>query len=131
MTDDVILKALMTHIIADKYGMDSEELVRARALLAAGASEGQEPIYQERATLLSSTWFDVSITEYRERLDTDGSDWVRIVYLHPSAEIAALRERIAGMEKDAERWRKALETGWLTSGDVKKIDAAIATEKQG
>lgn len=134
----------------------------AYCLLSASIADtaGAKPIYQERATLLSSTWFDVSITEYRERLDTDGPEWVRIVhvaappapssdtagakpvawrwrltaeingkqwgpgpweytthpekfesrtlyeveplYTHPSAEIAALRERIAGMEKDAE-----------------------------
>lgn len=86
MTDDVILKALMTHVIADKYGMDSEELVRARALLAAGASEGQEPVAEVDE---SDNGIFVEIIQ-----GPDGTPLKRgdKLYLHPSAEIAALRK---------------------------------------
>jgi hypothetical protein len=68
---------------------------------AAGASEGQaEPIYQVRPRN-GEEWTDVSEAEYHI---SGGSGYLqRIVYLHPSAEIAVLRERIAGMEKDAGR----------------------------
>lgn len=52
-------------------------------LRSLAASASAEPIYQERATLLSNTWFDVCLVEYQERLDTDGPDWVRIVYPAP------------------------------------------------
>ena len=85
--------------------------------LAAGASEGQaEPIYQIRSTN-SGTWHDVDKERYvSTRFER------RIVYTHDlnnrvlaleaslylkDAEIAALRERIAGMEKDAQRYREA------------------------
>lgn len=65
-----------------------------RALLAAGASEGQaEPIYQVRPRN-GEEWTDVSEAEYHI---SGGAGYLqRIVYLRPSAEIAALRERIAG-----------------------------------
>lgn len=69
---------------------------QARALLAAGASEGQEP---------------VAHVNYRADVDGDvhaiavwnGPPPPRYtkLYVDPSAEIAALCERIAGMEKDA------------------------------
>jgi hypothetical protein len=49
-----------------------------------------------------------------------------------SAEIAALRERIAGMEKDAERWRIAREFEYVTDFEVlgidQRIDAGFAKE---
>lgn len=90
--------------------------LRTRLSLAAGASEGQEPIYQVGPH--EGKWVDVP--EHAFNVAPDALR--RIVYAHPSAEIAALRERlnaaaslnavyaqditdlrngIAGMEKDA------------------------------
>lgn len=68
--------------------------------LAAGASEGQaEPIYQVKRV---HGWVDVPESRYTEiKEDPNDCGELRILYLHPSAEIAALRERIAGMAKDA------------------------------
>ena len=76
------------------------EYVRADLLSASIAdTAGAKPIYQERATLISSTWFDVSITEYRERLDTDGPEWGRIG--HVSAPPAPSSDT-AGAKRDEE-----------------------------
>ncbi len=91
---------------------------------AAGASEGQaEPVYQIAA---GKDWRDISESDYQKFSAQPDRYLVRALYLHPSAEIAALREenanwqeagrtmasevtrlreRIAGMEKDAERAR--------------------------
>lgn len=90
-------------------------------MLAAGASDGQaEPIYQLRMRL-TGDWRDQDEFSYRNNVKTCPDD-VRVLYTHTSAEIAALREqisqsakiiaslaeRIAGMEKDAEKRRDAL-----------------------
>ena len=69
---------------------------------AAGASEGQaEPIYQARSIGMQS-WGDQSKDGFDHMAKYPAIFETRTVYLHPSAEIAALRERIAGMEKDAD-----------------------------
>ncbi|WP_250518634.1 hypothetical protein [Caballeronia sp. ATUFL_M1_KS5A] len=71
---------------------------------AAGASEGQaEPVAwrHNRTFCLYETEEEVPLA--------DGDEWAEPLYLHPSAEIAALRERIAGMEKDLE---SRIPDGW-------------------
>lgn len=79
-----------------------------REALAAGASEGQEPVAWrvvmegqrgERQTVILESLKDAKNV-------SDFGDPVPL-YEHPSAEIAALRERIAGMEKEAVRYREA------------------------
>lgn len=78
-----------------------------RKSLAAGASEGQaEPVACTTETDLAfvekgemSTMFPVGTSSASVNL-----------YLHPSAELTALRERIAGMEKDAERMKDLCKT---------------------
>jgi hypothetical protein len=172
----------------------------ARALLAAGASEGQaEPIYQARTmgSRFADTWTDQSKDGFDHMAKYPACFETRTVYLHPSAEIAALRkerdhwkanhdaqvsrarlliertdlpldrvrayeevaalrERIAGMEKDAERMSALCDELDLNRRNVRydgmpiwdamcdaigadldgnafrrAIDAAIAKEKQG
>lgn len=103
---------------------------------AAGASEGQEPvaIYHGNGIIDCGDAGHHNI-ELLKMIPAGAK-----LYKDPSAELAALRERIAGMEKDAERWR------WLkmraSVGDQRQImstpwgqwdafaDAAIAKEKQ-
>lgn len=121
---------------------------RLRALLAAGASEGQEPVAQivRDKTVAGLDLWDIKI--FDKTLQNGAK-----LYKDPSAEIAALRERIAGMEKDAERWRKAVDLSHYmidANGEyvlvqlpapegcfetteqqfVAAIDAAIAKEKK-
>ena len=82
----------------------TELLEKASALLAAGASEGQaEPVAWrvvmegqrgERQTVILESLKDAqNISDFGDPIP---------LYEHPSAELTALRERIAGMEKDAE-----------------------------
>lgn len=110
------------YAVIDKVGF-------ARAILAAGASEGQADIRahceacQQAGHIhcsdadkcggiryefkdASGKWGEIDAQEYEERLNFYGQrDSLRKV-MRPdprAAELAALRERIAGMEKDAER----------------------------
>ncbi|WP_250481856.1 DUF551 domain-containing protein [Caballeronia sp. NCTM5] len=77
---------------------------QARAALdAAGASEGQAVGYvniRALTQLADGCWAIIN-----PRVEGDAT---HALYTHPSAEIAALRERIAGMEKDA---------GWISVKD--------------
>lgn len=112
---------------------------------AAGASEGQEPVawrkrgYSQFQTGTPSRWLYEDGSDKPQVRDPANCD-VEPLYTRPSAEIAALRERIAGMEKDADdakRWRtlcrnlqqrnKLLQLTDL----IDTIDAAIAKERQG
>lgn len=67
--------------------------------LKVGASEGQaEPIYQVKRV---HGWVDVPESRYTEiKEDPNDCGELRILYLHPSAELAALRERIAILEHE-------------------------------
>ncbi|WP_175980016.1 hypothetical protein [Caballeronia zhejiangensis] len=169
MTDQVLIdRALLQELIDDvsdyaesrsfkkvEWHWRTELLEKARALLAAGASEGQaEPVGFAIAMPGSDDGFTMSAFKASD-VPVGAS-----LYLHPSAEIAALRERIAGMEKDAQRWRAGVRLkcfpehsghddaarygeSWYMPNcalpDVPEpfvtpeeaIDAAIAKEKQG
>ena len=78
-------------------GPASPREIWAAMILAAGASEGQaEPIYQECINE-NGLWMDTSKQTYDDIISGKlSSKGVRIVY--QSAELTALRERIAGME---------------------------------
>ncbi|MDR5797205.1 hypothetical protein QCE49_27800 [Caballeronia sp. LZ008] len=85
---------------AGAYYQDSTQCAwlgwtKGRERLAAGASEGQaEPVAALDAYGNPSHWNKhFALEPWASRF--------KPLYLHPSAEIAALRERIAGMEKDA------------------------------
>ncbi|SAK65884.1 hypothetical protein AWB80_03114 [Caballeronia pedi] len=104
-----------------------------------GASEGQaEPVAWQWQDEVTQRWH----TQEHKPNYADGTA-IRPLYTHPSAEIAALRERIAGMEKDAGRGsvaalqsaRHAVYTASTLdeafTSVQKLIDAAIAKEKQG
>lgn len=69
---------------------------------AAGASEGQEPVAQivRGKTVAGLDVWDIKIFDKTLQNGTK-------LYKDPSAEIAALRERIAGMEKEAAAYREA------------------------
>jgi hypothetical protein len=105
---------------------------------AAGASEGQaEPVAWMYTSHRGVDLCRVPLDENLKKLAP--ADMVEVpLYAHPSAEIAALRERIAGMEKDAERGtvtalqsaRHAIYTAGTLDESFnsvqKLIDAAIA-----
>ena len=79
-------------------------------LLAAGASEGQEPVaFAVPQEMAGASFIACAIR---------GGAYTVPLYLNPSAELTALRERIAGMEKDAARYR------WMR--DAKCDDAVRA-----
>jgi hypothetical protein len=70
---------------------------------AAGASEGQAVGFMMK----HKTGMDIGFA-WKQDDPKFSADWIRIpLYLHHSAEIAALRQRIAGMEKDASGDRAA------------------------
>ena len=113
----------------------SEEALHAfaRALLAAGASEGQAV-----GEIREIDGFTQVVLKAKAKLP----DRTKL-YTHPSAEIAALRDRIAGMEKDAQRYRHIRATTRAIRDDNgenrtevtpeqfdEAIDAAIAKEKK-
>lgn len=76
---------------------------------AAGASEGQEPVAWMRQYMSypdspeDAPGFMVTTFHQNAAFASKCPEENTPVYLHPSAEIAALRERIAGMEKEAIR----------------------------
>ncbi|WP_250477361.1 hypothetical protein [Caballeronia sp. INML1] len=86
-----------------------------RALLAAGASEGQaEPVawavYWGIGNMRPHSVHFEKETAVKVASEIKSHTELRPLYTHPSAEIAALRERIAGMEKDARQIeRQAME----------------------
>lgn len=114
---------------------------------AAGASEGQEPVAWRHSK--THCLFD---TEEEVPL-ADGDESAEPLFTHPSAEIAALRERIAGMEKAIAPFVEAFEriharsyegageaftafldgntvTPTMTTGDFRRLrDAVGAKEK--
>ncbi len=126
-----ILKRAVGYLSLHGYEAEAKALsADARALLAAGASEGQEPVgwavrekhFPDRL-LFSDETGDKPSQGDREWAEKQGHEYVAL-YTDPSAEIAALREamkgaavianasgaeikalreRIAGMEKDAEK----------------------------
>lgn len=69
--------------------------LRTRLSLAAGASEGQEPVAQivRGKTVAGLDVWDIKVFDKTLQNGTK-------LYTHPSAEIAALRERIADKEAD-------------------------------
>ena len=102
---------------------------------AAGASEGQaEPVgYASKCEFdENGKLYDAATVNFKPE-DGDVP-----LYTHPSAEIAALRERIAGMEKDAQRYRKVRMNAYvfgISHPTPEQLDALvdsdIAKEKQG
>lgn len=101
MTDDEILKKWHENKITFELSPYKKILEFARALLAAGASEGQaEPVAWQFRDLIEGQWtkWRHANTAIRERY----KDWpdveFRPLYLHPSAELAALRARITELE---------------------------------
>jgi len=111
------------YAIIDKVGF-------ANALLAAGASEGKAEPVAYLVTIgghpsLQFSWIDPA--------NLAKCNTCEPLYLSPSAEIAALRERIAGMEKDAgmtyERIAEKLSNdGYSKQADV--IRQIVAKEQQ-
>lgn len=94
---------------------------------AAGASEGQAPVaFAVPQEMAGASFIACAIR---------GGAYTVPLYLNPSAEIAALRERIAGMEKDAidaGRFRMLYKHGVPAVGlPIEAIDLLIAKEKQG
>lgn len=97
MTDEIRnrLQHALDHAARNGSVLESHVAVLksdVRALLAAGASEGQ------------AVCVDCGDTIMAHDPGTCGNCH-SMKYVPASAEIAALRERIAGMEKDAERYR--------------------------
>ncbi|GJH22482.1 hypothetical protein CBA19CS22_38090 [Caballeronia novacaledonica] len=107
MTDDEILKLSWEDDMRDYNGY-IRTVPFARALLAAGASEGQaHPI--PVPTVIDRSHANQAYVTYGFRDEAMCTEFINAtnshrkpIYTHPSAEIAALRERIAGMEKDAD-----------------------------
>lgn len=89
--DAFVIRALVAAGHVTQQKVDEAYAIACDVLPATQA----EPIYQERMALNGNVWADVPITEYRERLDTDGSQWVRIVYAAPVLETATQAEPVA------------------------------------
>lgn len=117
MNDDEIYDLWMS---IPSEGTPKVEICRfARALLAAGASEGQaETLVAHPRERVSMTYAQFTELAHKAKVSNDLNNQVLALqasdYLKDE-EIAALRERIAGMEKDA---------GWIS------VDERLPTNDQ-
>ncbi|WP_034473792.1 hypothetical protein [Caballeronia zhejiangensis] len=143
MTKDDFFELIQEHKDCGGYVHQDTLAERLAELFAAGASEGQADFDE---------WFDREyplddLGRRSKYQSTNVLGLMQAAWNARDAEIAALRERIAGMEKDAERYRWLRGEGfdrpahmWVTTLPAGKpivhsdldeaVDAAIAKEKE-
>lgn len=137
MTDE-LLKELYAR--ARTQAHEADFIHGARALLAAGASEGQEPVYQVRKKGRRK-WEDVSAISWAARQEDDEFEYeCRIVTIYRDSDDAhsldAARYRwIATLQdwSDVERmcWSSTAKSATQFKADLDAyIDAAIAKESE-
>lgn len=107
MTDAEIMTVLREHLPHAYFNSPMAGLRFARALLAAGASEGQaiehDVAFRDMSPAECCSSCGLTFGESTLLFEIKTGQKQAIC----SAEIAALRERIAGMEKEAEQYREA------------------------
>lgn len=103
------------------------EAMKGAAVIANNAGAEIKDLRRERDHWKANHDFQVA----RARLLIERTD-LPLERVRAYEELAALRERMAGMEKDAARWRIAREFEYVTDFEVlgidQRIDAAIAKE---